>query len=130
MIVNQQYDANKKIKGKSENKNKGKSAYSTHYRRIVWEYVIMPLLQEIERPYFSVEEYRNKRDEVSERLKISPKKLSYGLISLTNKKILEKEKEKEKRDVKVYSVNHKLEPYVKKKERIDYGTAINTSKNN
>lgn len=121
MIVSQ-YDANKKIKGKNKNKDKGKSAYSTYYRRLVWEYVIMPLLQEIERPYFSVEEYRNKRDEVSEMLKMSPKELSYGLSSLMYRNILKKEK-KEKNE-KIYLVNPNLEPHMKKKERIDYGTAI------
>ena len=111
-----------KIDNKHKKKDKGKGAHSTYYRRIVWEYVIMPLLQEIERPYFSVEEFHAKRDEVSERLDVSPKEFSYGLRSLISRDILKKEKENS--EVKRYSVNPILELHMKKKEQIDYGTAI------
>ena len=47
-------------------REKGKYAYSTGNRVFVWKNIIWPLILEVNRPWFTLKEYRTKRDEVSD----------------------------------------------------------------
>ena len=105
-------------------KNKGKSAHSTYNRRMAWEHVVMPLIQDVNRPYFSMEEFQNKKNEMSERLDIPSAKFSYGLVSLIYKGILTKENDTPE---KSYSVNYKIIQHLRKRDSIGYGIAIRES---
>ena len=51
---------------------KGKYASSTENRRLVWEYVIWPLILDVNRNYFTLQEYHIKRDYVCENKEILP----------------------------------------------------------
>ena len=44
---------------------KGKYATSTENRRLMWEHIIWPLILQINRNYFTPQEYHKRRDEVS-----------------------------------------------------------------
>jgi hypothetical protein len=46
----------------NNNNNKGKHASATENRRLVWKYIVWPLLLEANRQYFTLQEYRTKRD--------------------------------------------------------------------
>jgi hypothetical protein len=104
----------KKIK--VENK-KGRYASTTDRRRIVWEDVMWPLVRDLEKSYFTLEEYRIKRNEVCKRKNFVPKQISGGFISLLNKGII-------KHEEKLYSLHYKLVPYIGKKVHLDYGTVL------
>ena len=100
-------------------RRKGKHASSTEKRRIVWEYVVWPLILQINRQYFTLQEYRTMRDEFSRIYDIqSPLRLSGGLISLVDKGILAKNKEG------LYSIDFRLIPYMRKKIKLEYGLAV------
>jgi hypothetical protein len=99
-------------------KKKGKHASSTESRRIVWENIVWPLILETNRQYFTVQEYRTKKDEFIRMCNIysSSSQLSGGLVSLMNKGILAKNKG-------LYSIHYRLVPYLRKKVKLDYGLA-------
>jgi hypothetical protein len=99
-------------------KKKGKHASSTESRRIVWENIVWPLILETNRQYFTVQEYRTKKDEFIRTRNIysSSSQLSGGLVSLMNKGILVKDKG-------LYSIHYRLVPYMRKKVKLDYGLA-------
>ena len=59
-------------------KEKGKYAYSTENRIFVWKNIIWPLLLEVNRPWFTLKEYRTKRDEVSDTNHIPKEKIGKG----------------------------------------------------
>lgn len=99
------------------NSLKGKYAQSTQYRRLIWEDIVWPLILELNRSYFSLEEYQNKRKDYSHNHDISLSKLSGGLISLVLKGILKKEKE-------LYSLHYRLIPYMRKKTNLTYGQVL------
>jgi hypothetical protein len=44
-------------------KGKGKHASSTESRRIVWEYIVWPLILQTNRQYFTIHEYHRNKDE-------------------------------------------------------------------
>lgn len=96
---------------------KGKYAQSTQYRRLTWEEIVWPLILELNRSYFSLEEYQRKRKEYSDNHDISLSKLSGGLISLVLKGILKKEKN-------WYSLHYRLIPYMRKKNNLSYGQVL------
>ena len=96
---------------------KGKYASSTENRRLVWEYVIWPLILDVNRNYFTLQEYHIKRDCVCENKEILPSKVAGGFVSLLVKGILVREKN-------IYSIHYKLIPYMRKKVHLDYGTVI------
>ncbi len=99
-------------------KGKGKHASSTEKRRIVWEYVVWPLILKINRQYFTLQEYRAMRDEFSRIYDIqSPLRLSGGLISLVDKGILAKNKD-------LYSIDYRLISYMQRKAKLQYGFAV------
>ncbi|MDR4492371.1 MAG: hypothetical protein R2685_15985 [Candidatus Nitrosocosmicus sp.] len=68
--------------------DKGKYATSTENRRIVWEYIIWPLILELDRSYFTPREYHKMRDKVSIEKNIPISKMTGGIISLIVKEIL------------------------------------------
>ena len=45
---------------KQKEREKGKHASSTENRRLVWEYVIWPLILEVNRNYFTLQEYQSR----------------------------------------------------------------------
>ena len=102
---------------KQKETKKGKHASSTENRRLVWEYVIWPLILEVNRNYFTLQEYHIKRDCVCENKEILPSKVAGGFVSLLVKGILVREKN-------IYSIHYKLIPYMRKKVHLDYGTVI------
>jgi hypothetical protein len=63
-------------------RRKGKSAFATENRRVVWECIVWPLILQINKQYFTLEEYHIKRDRFSQiYTDISHLRLSRGLIS-------------------------------------------------
>jgi hypothetical protein len=109
----------KKIK--VENK-KGRYASTTERRKLVWEDVMWPLIMDLEKSYFTLEEYRIKRDEVCRNKNFMTKEISGGFISLLHKGII-------KREEKLYSIHYKLIPYIRKKVDLDYGTVLRETHN-
>ena len=99
-----------------ENK-KGRHASTTESRRIVWEDVMWPLIRDLDKSYFTLEEYRIKRNEVCKNKNFLPKQISRGFISLLHKGII-------KHEEKLYSIHYKLIPYIRKKVDLDYGTVL------
>ena len=96
---------------------KGKYATSTENRRLVWEYIIWPLILELNRSYFTSKEYHKMRDKVSVEKSIPISKMTGGMISLVVKEILMQDK-------KYYSIHYKLIPYMRKRASLDYGTVL------
>ena len=52
-------------KANTHSYRKGKYATSTENRRLVWEYIIWPLILRTNKNYFTPEEYHKMRDKVS-----------------------------------------------------------------
>jgi hypothetical protein len=102
---------------KSKEVEKGKHASSTENRRLVWEYVIWPLVLDVNRNYFTLKEYHMQRDTVCKEKNILPTKIAGGFVSLLVKGILIREKN-------IYSIHYKITPYMRKKVNLDYGTVI------
>jgi hypothetical protein len=103
----------------SKEKGKGKHASSTESRRVVWEFIVWPLILQVNRQYFTILEYRRKMNEftkVSNTQSGFPK-LSGGLISLVNRGILV-------RNNNLYSIHYRLIPYMRKKVKLEYGQAF------
>ncbi len=98
-------------------KNKGKYATSTENRRLMWEYIIWPLVLELNRNYFTSTEYHKKRDMVSTEKNIPISKMAGGLVSLLVKGIITQDKN-------YYSIHYKLIPYMRRKVRLDYETVL------
>ena len=98
-------------------REKGRYAYSTETRIFVWKNIIWPLLLEINRPWFTLEEYRTKRDEVSDTNHIPKDKIGKGLISLIFKGLVVKENEN-------YSIDDNLLPFFKKGIILEYNIAV------
>ena len=96
---------------------KGKYATSTENRRLVWEYIVWPLILKINRNYFTPGEYHTIRNKVSIEKNIPTSKVSGGLVSLLLKGILTQDK-------KYYSIHYKLIPYMRIKSHLDYGTVL------
>jgi translation initiation factor IF-2 len=96
---------------------KGKYASSTENRRLMWEYIIWPLVLELNKNYFTPEEYHKMRNKVSIERNIPISKMSGGLVSLLLKGILTQ-------DEKYYSIHYKLIPYMRKNVHLDYETVL------
>jgi len=80
---------------------KGKYATSTENRRLMWEYIIYPLVLELDKNYSTEEEYQKMRNKVSIEKNILSSKMSGGLVSLLLKGIFTQDK-------KYYSIHYKL----------------------
>ena len=112
---------NKKFRKQKEKRRKGKYASSTENRRLVWECIVWPLILQVNREYFTLEEYRTKRDKFcSMHTNISPFRLSRGLNSLTERAILIKKS----RTSDIYSIHYRLVPYMRKGLNLEYGLAV------
>ena len=96
---------------------KGKYASSTENRRLVWEYIIWPLILDLDKNYFTPDEYHKMRDRVSKEKNIPISKMAGGIVSLLVKGILTQDK-------KYYSIHYKLIPYFRKKVHLDYETVL------
>ena len=99
------------------NYEKGRYAHSTDRRRLVWEDIVWPLITDLEKPYFTLKEYQEKRDAVGKNKNITPRQISGGFISLVNKGILIHQE-------KTYSIHYNLIPYINNKGTLDYGTVL------
>lgn len=104
-------------KASPQPKRKGKHAISTERRRFVWEKVVWPLVLDLRRPYFTLEEYHMKRDSVCDLYGIPHSGLSGGFISLVTKGLL-------KREEGCYSLEYRLIPYMRKRVVLEYGVAV------
>ena len=104
-------------KAKVRCKSKGKHASSTENRRMVWENVVWPLILEVKRSYFTLNEYHFKRNNFCQLSKMRPSKVAGGFVSLLVKGILV-------RDKKIYSIHYRLIPYMRKKVNLEYGLVI------
>ncbi|HEU5120709.1 MAG TPA: hypothetical protein VFT71_06950 [Candidatus Nitrosocosmicus sp.] len=96
---------------------KGKYATSTENRRLMWEYVVWPLVLKLKRNYFTLKEYHERRDQVSVEKNIPIRKMAGGMVSLLVKGII-------LQDGKYYSIHYKLIPYMRKKIHLDYETVL------
>jgi hypothetical protein len=95
-------------------RKKGKHASSTENRRMVWENVVWPLVLEINRSYFTLNEYHAKRDSFCAKTGISPSRVAGGFVSLLVKGIIIRSKN-------MYSIHYRLIPYMRKKSELEYG---------
>ncbi len=101
----------------AQSNRKGKYATSTESRRLMWEYIIWPLVLELNKNYFTPAEYHKMRNKVSIEKNIPISKMSGGLVSLLLKGILTQDK-------KYYSIHYKLIPYMRKNVHLDYETVL------
>ncbi len=110
-IEKHRYSAN------TQSNKKRKYASSTENRRSVWEYIIWPLILELNKNYFTPMVYHKMRDKVSIEKNIPISKMTGGIVSLLVKGILTQDKQ-------YYSIHYKLIPYMKKKVNLDYGIVL------
>ena len=104
---------------------RGAYADKTYNSRVVWNNVIWPLILELDRPYFTLDEYRMKQYQYSKEHDkgISNSRLSGGLKSLTSKRILRRELN-EHNTKQSYSIHYRLIPYMRKRINLEYGLAV------
>ena len=98
-------------------RDKGKGAFSTENRRLTWDLVVWPMLLQLNRPYFTLNEFRIKRNEICIKYGIRCSNLRGGLVSLAYRGLLIKNQD-------IYLINFSLSLYLKKKVNLDYGMAI------
>src|ERR671930_402232 len=98
-------------------KGKGKHASSTENRRMVWEKVVWPLILEVNRSFFTLDEYHVKRDEFCRVSNTQASKVAGGFVSLLVKGILARENN-------IYSIHYRLIPYMRKRANLEYGLVI------
>lgn len=103
---------------------RGAYADKTYDRRVVWNNVIWPLILELARPHFTLDEYRRKQYQYGREHDkgISNSRLSGGLKSLTSKRILRRELN-ERNAKQSYSIHYRLIPYMRKRIDLEYGLA-------
>ena len=98
-------------------RDKGKGAFSTENRRLTWDLVVWPMLLQLNRPYFTLNEFRIKRNEICIKYGIKCSNIRGGLVSLTYKGFLIKNQD-------IYLINFSLSLYLRKKINLDYGKAF------
>lgn len=98
-------------------RRKGKHASSTQNRRMVWEGVVWPLILQVNRSYFTLDEYHSKRDKFCATHNIPQPRVAGGFVSLLVKGILTREK-------KIYSIHYRLIPYMRKRANLEYGLVM------
>ena len=101
----------------NQSNRKEKYAISTENHRLMGEYIICPLVLELDKNYSTAEEYHKMRNKVSIEKNILSSKMSGGLVSLLLKGILTQDK-------KYYSIHYKLIPYMRIRSQLDYGTVL------
>lgn len=82
--------------------------------------MVWPLVLDLKRPYFTLEEYHARRDQLCDLYGIPHTGLSGGLNSLMNKGLLNKEKG-------FYSLHYRLIAYIRKRAFLEYGAAAKES---
>ena len=111
MFLKQENDDGKdKYKTITQSNRKGKYATSTENRRLMWEYIIWPLVLELDKNYFTPEEYHKMRNKVSIEKNIPISKMSGGLVSLLLKGILTQESEILFNSLQINSLYEKKSP--------------------
>ena len=90
---------------------------STERRRLVWEQVVWPLVLDLNRSYFTLEEYHAKRNLICELYGIPHSGLSGGFTSLVTRGLVVREKG-------CYSLQYRLVPYMRKRIILEYGAAV------
>lgn len=98
-------------------RSKGKGAFSTENRRLTWDLVVWPMLLQLNRPYFTINEFRIKRNEICIKYGIKSSNIKGGLVSLTYRGFLIKDQD-------IYLINFSLSLYLRKKVSLDYGKAF------
>ena len=98
-------------------RSKGKGAFSTENRRLTWDLVVWPMLLQLNRPYFTLNEFRIKRNEICIRQGIKSSNIRGGLVSLTHKGFLIKNQD-------IYLINFSLSLYLKNKVNLAYDKAF------
>jgi hypothetical protein len=83
----------------------------------VWQDVVWPLVLDLNRSYFTLEEYHAKRNQICELYGIPHAGLSGGFISLVSRGLL-------KREEGFYSLQYRLIPYMRKRVVLEYDTAV------
>lgn len=96
---------------------KGKHASSTENRRMVWENVIWPVILGLNRSFFTLKEYHERRDHYCRLHGITPSRVAGGFVSLLVKGIVVRERE-------IYSIHYRLIPYMRKRAHLEYGQVI------
>jgi hypothetical protein len=104
---------------------RGAYAEKTYDRMVVWDNVIWPLILELGRPYFTLDEYRIRlyQYSVDHDKTVSNSRLSGGLKSLISKRVLRRELNKHK-SKQSYSIHYRLIPYMRKRINLEYGLAV------
>jgi hypothetical protein len=103
---------------KEKNNNSTRARDSTEILlRMIWELVIWPLILEINRTHFSVEEYRLKMAEFCAIYEIQPPKISGLLIAIVAKGLLTKRGN-------IFSIHSRHVQYLQKKIVLGYGLAV------
>ena len=74
-------------------RSKGKGAFSTENRRLTWDLVVWPMLLQLNRPYFTLNEFRIKRNEICIKYGIKSSNIRGGLVSLTYRGFLIKDQD-------------------------------------
>jgi hypothetical protein len=98
-------------------RSKGKGAFSTENRRLTWDLVVWPMLLQLNRPYFTLNEFRVKRNEICIRHGIKCSNIRGGLVSLTHRGFLIKKQD-------IYLINFSLSLYLKNKVNLAYDKAF------
>jgi hypothetical protein len=104
---------------------RGTYAEKTYDRMVVWNNIIWPLILELGKPNFTLDEYRIRQYQYSRHhnMGVSNSKLSGGLKSLTSKHVLRRELSKRNSKLS-YSIHYRLIPYMRKRINLEYGLAV------
>ena len=84
---------------------------------LVWEYVVWPLILDLDRSYFTLQEYHRKRDQFCQTFGTRPTQLTGGFISLVVRGVLIRKRG-------YYSIHHRLIAYMRKRETLELGYAL------
>ena len=99
----------------SDLKVKGKMASLTENRRLSWEMIVWVIL-ELDRPFFTIGEYQAKRDYVSGRYGIQTSRIRSGFVSLIYRGFVIK-------GAVGYSLNWGLQKYIHRQTILGYASA-------
>lgn len=97
-------------------KGKGRKASLTENRRLCWDMIIWPLILELDRPFFTLREYHEKRDYISRRYGILLSRFRSGFVSLLYRGFVTK-------CVVGYSLNWGLQKYIHRRAVVGYAIA-------
>ena len=88
----------------------------------MWEEVIWPLVLDTNKPYFTLEQYHNKRDQVCNFYGIPHSKISGGFISLTLRGLIQRGGG-EQQTAEKFLLHHHLISFLARKVTLEYGIA-------